>query len=65
MVSETHFIIQVLEKHCLTAVDPWMRTLALKLFIETIDSIDYAETEYTEAGFPVYASYHTKYDLRN
>lgn len=42
-----------------------MCTLALKLFIETIDSVDYAETEHTEAGFPLYVSYHTKNVLTN
>ena len=46
-------------------VDPWMCTLALKLFIEPIDSVHYAETEHTEAGFPLYVSYHNKNVLTN
>lgn len=47
------------------AADPWLCTLALKLFIGTIDSVDYAETEHTEAGFPLFVSYHMKNDLTN
>jgi len=42
-----------------------MCTLALKLFVETTDSVDYAEKEHTEARFPLYVSYHTKNDLTN
>lgn len=35
-------------------VDAWMSISALKLFIETIDSVDYSGTEHTEPGFPLW-----------
>lgn len=37
-------------------VDALMSTLALNLFIEAIDSVDYSGTEHTETGFPLWIS---------